>query len=338
MNKITLLKYISKLLPFSKRPDCKRACSYLFVLIESFRYMKANPSKFLLTFNLIFFLSACSSKDKPVTSAKKGPVVHEEVKISEDKDPEVNGPEPLLATDPSSNKSAVVTNTDIYEKLNLAIKNQRDDEIYKQASSLLMQFPQDLKALNALGIYHYKKGRFEAAKYMLTKALQAHPQSYEVLGNLGVVYLAIGEKREAIRNFRKALEINSRDGMSAANLGSIYTHDKNYAKAQAALSIAVESGLKDFRINNNYAISLAANGEYSKSEEIYEQLVRDNGLNKEVLLNYSILLVDHLKKYTKGSEIINRLKLLGVNAEMKSRLVTLENEIKNSANEKTDAK
>lgn len=208
--------------------------------------------------------------------------------------------------------------------LSEAIKNQRDQEIFQAASQVLLDNPNDLKALNAMALYNYKKGRFLAAEYLLKKGIAQHSSAGELHSNLGLVYLADKKKREAMGEFRKALEINPEDPVAAANLGSIFVEEKDYAKGNVALEIIARKGWKDPKALVNYAITLTASGKYIEAEGIYLSLLKDQVSGKEVLFNLAILQIEHLKKYTEGLETINRLKFVGAPGDKRKRLSALE--------------
>lgn len=216
----------------------------------------------------------------------------------------------------------------LYASLDEGIKEQNDEKIYQSATQVLAQSSNDLKALNALAMYHYKRGRFDLCRYLLNKGISASPKTAELYSNLGVVQLAQGEQREAVQSFRKALEINSRDSVAAANLGAIYTREKDFGKAIIVLEIAYGSGIRDVRVLNNYAIALTAQKKYEKAEEIYKVLLKENSTNREYLFNYAILLVDEMGKFQEGLDIINRLKFVGGPADSRNRIIALENKAK----------
>ena len=104
----------------------------------------------------------------------------------------------------------------------------------------------------------------------------------------------------------------------------IYIEEKDYEKALIALETVTKRGWKDPKILINYAIALTANGKYDKAEEIYKGLSRDQSSNREMLLNYAILQIENLKKYTEGLETINRLKFIGPPADSRKKLAALE--------------
>lgn len=215
-----------------------------------------------------------------------------------------------------------------YSSLTDAIKQQNDDAIQKMASEILSQNSKDLTALNALSMVYYKKGRLDAAEYILGKALAAYPDSSEVYSNRGLVLLAQGERREAIRSFRKAIELNPNNAVAGANAGSLYIQDKDYNKAMLSLEIAVKNGLRDLKVMNNYAIVLAATGKVKEASDVYDRLLKDNPSHKEVMLNYSILMIEQMQRYREGLDLLNRLKFVGNSSESREIIKQLENRAK----------
>ncbi|MFS4459657.1 tetratricopeptide repeat protein [Bdellovibrio sp. HCB2-146] len=215
-----------------------------------------------------------------------------------------------------------------YSQLNDAVKADNDEAIYKAATQILVQAPNDPRALNALAMYHYKKGRFDLSRYLLSKALGGQGKTSEIYSNLGIVQLAQNERREAVKSFRKALEMNSSDGVAAANLGAIYVSEKDYNKGAMVLETAYRRGVRDPRVLNNYAVALTATGKYDQAERVYQDALKASNSNKEVLFNYAVLLVEHSQKYQQGLEVINRLKFVGGPADTRNRIIALENKAK----------
>lgn len=228
---------------------------------------------------------------------------------------------------PVEEKKVVVSNSQ-YGRLNEVLKQQNDDQIQKISSEILTQNPKDAKALNSLAMVYYKKGRFDAAEYLLNKAIAFNPNVSELYGNLGVVQLAKNERRDGIKSFRKALELNSQDYIAGANLGSIYIQEKDYRKALMALEVPYKKGTKDPKILNNYAVALAASGKAQEAADIYARILKDNPSHREVLLNYSIVLIDELKKNKEGLDLLNRLKFVGPPSEARETIKDLENRAK----------
>lgn len=208
-----------------------------------------------------------------------------------------------------------------------AIKSQNDEQIYKAATSTLVQNPNDIKAIMALGNYHFKKSQPLAAQYFYSKALGLNSRLSEAHSNMGLTYLALGERRLAIKSFRKAIEENSNDSVAAANLGAIYVQEKDYIKASVLLEIAVKK-VKDVKILNDYAVSLVGIGRYDQAQGLYKDALDKSSGSKEILFNYAILLIDHLKEPKDGLDLLNKIKFLGPSEYMKNRIIALENKAK----------
>lgn len=214
------------------------------------------------------------------------------------------------------------------ERLTEAIRSQNDDSISQATTEILTQNPKDLRALNALAMVYYKRGRYEAAEYLINKAMTIDNNRAELYSNLGLVRMAQGEKREAIKAFRKGLELNNDDAVIGANLGSIYVKEKDYSKAELALEIPIRKGSKDLKTLNNYAIALTGVGKHDKALAIYEKLMKDNPGKSDIMLNYSILLIEHKQKYREGIDILNRLKFVGAPSESRNLIKDLESKAK----------
>ena len=155
-----------------------------------------------------------------------------------------------------------------------------------------------------------------------------NPNSSEVHNNLALTLLAQNQNREALQEFRKALALNNDEGAAAANLGSIYVEQKSFTKALVANEMAYKRNNKDPKVLNNYAISLTAVGKYKEAKDVYQRALSLNGDNKEIVVNYAILLIDHLNENKEGLDLINKARFLGISPEARNRINTLENKAK----------
>lgn len=208
--------------------------------------------------------------------------------------------------------------------LDKSLQDVSDSKLYDQATSGLLQDPNSVNWLNALGLYYYKRGQFKTAEYLLSKAIQKNPQDFSLYTNLGVVYLAMGEKYKAIKTMRKSIELNPNDSVSAANLGSLYLEAKDFEKALVATETAYKAGLKDYKLMNNYGVALMMTGDSKNAKDILDQALKLQSSSKEIMLNQSILLIEFMKEYKLGLDNINRLKFLGTPADLKGTLNQLE--------------
>lgn len=276
--------------------------------------------KRIITCFSLLALAACSSSPTKETPEESKTAVAEAPKVEVDEFKDLEKVEPVRPVTPPAPSQ--------YAALNEAIKSQSDERIYQASTQILTQSPNDARALNALAMYHYKRGRFDLCRYLLGKAISSSPKTAELYSNLGIVQLAQNERRDAVKSFRKALDINNDEAVAAANLGAIYVQERDFAKAGVVLETAYRKGVRDPRVLNNYGIALTAQGKLDRAEEMYKAALKDSGNNKEVLFNYAILLVDHMQKYQDGLEVINRLKFVGGPADSRNRIIALENKAK----------
>ena len=273
----------------------------------------------------VLFLAACSSA--PVATTESS----DDSGLSVSDAPAIEGkasaPEEVKSA-PEPERPKVQVGASQYSNLNAAIKAGNDDGIYRAATDILAQSSNDSRALNALAMYHYKRGRFDLSRYLLSKALSTNVKSSELYSNLGIVQLAQNERREAIKSFRKALEINRDDAVAASNLGSIYVQEKDYNKGALVLETAYRKGIRDARVLNNYAVALTAQGKFDKAADLYKGILKENNSNREAMYNYAVLLIDRMAKYEDGLEVIGRLKFVGGPGDTRNKIIALENKAK----------
>jgi Tfp pilus assembly protein PilF len=216
--------------------------------------------KKLVVFTSILTVAACSTAPKQENIVTEAPKASDSHMVQDA--PAVKTEESRAAVRDEPSRPTAQASSGQYALLNEGIKEQSDEKIYQGSTQILAQAPNDARALNALAMYHYKRGRYDLCRYLLSKAISAHPRAAELYSNLGIVQLAQGEKREAVQSFRKALEINNTEAVAASNLGAIYTQEKDYGKAQIVLETAYSRGVRYARVLNNYAITLTSQGKY----------------------------------------------------------------------------
>jgi Flp pilus assembly protein TadD len=287
-------------------------------------------NKFIFILSALFIVG-CASGPKSVSDGEEsgGMNVSDAPALegSEESTPAASAKEAPEAQ-PEPEKKPVVIASSHYSALNSAIKSQNDEAIYKAATDILAQSSADPRASNALAMYHYKRGRFDLSRYLLSKAISGSPRTAELYSNLGVVQLAQNERRDAVKSFRKALEMNSQEPVAAANLGAIYVQERDYNKGAMILEVAYKKGIRDARVLNNYGIALTATGKYDKANDMYKAALKESDSNREVMLNYAILLIDKMEKYQDGLEVLNRLKFVGGPADSRNKIIALENKAK----------
>lgn len=278
----------------------------------------------ILTLTLV--LAACSSSTKTESyddMTETQPL--SDVTESTTKLPE---PQPLptpVSTDAQSGDS---TTDKLHDQLDAAIQKQDDRAIALTSRELLIRSPKDIKALNAIALYYYRHSDVEAAKSFMNKAIASDPNVSMLHSNLGMILQTQKDTFEATRAYREALRIDPNNPIASANLGSIYASQKNYMKAQFALETAVMKGQRDWRTLSNYGTSLMAVGKYKEAEAPLKKASELQPQNAEILMNYAILLVDHLGKPSQGLELINKIRYIGPGPDLRKRISELENRAK----------
>ncbi|MBL7545469.1 MAG: tetratricopeptide repeat protein [Bdellovibrionaceae bacterium] len=291
-----------------------------------------NRAIIILVATMSLILVHCSSKNKSSGNANvdastevPGTIIEESTSQSQRTVKRASQqPNPAPVTAIANTQRSSTPSSNAYGALNQHIKNQDEESILKEGSSLLMKNPNDTKAINAMAMSYYKRGQYPLAKNLLLRALKIDGSAYEVHSNLGVVQLAVGEKNEALKSFKKAIELNPNDYVSASNAGSLYVVEQDFDKASVVLEIAYSKGYRNTKVLSNYAIALTATGKYDKADKIYREALKENSNNKEVLFNHAILLIHFLKRNEEGLEIVKKLKFLGVPEEGRRRLQELE--------------
>jgi Tfp pilus assembly protein PilF len=285
--------------------------------------------KLFLTFVTLGLLVACatdSSAPKNIDGDNNDAALASDAEIAGEQraNDEVKAQKKELAPSKTTVSAAAASNS----TLALAFQSGNDETLKRSAIQILQQNPNDVRALNALGLYHYRRGHFPAAQLMFNKALKVDNNSSELHNNLGLVLLSQKDLSAALKEFRTALQLNPENGDAAVNIGAIYVENQDYNKALVAMEIAYKKNARDVRVLNNYGIALAATGKYDQANDVYKEALRISSSDKNVLLNQAILYVDHLKKYQDGLDIVNKIKFLGLTSEARSTIIGLENRAK----------
>lgn len=184
----------------------------------------------------------------------------------------------------------------------------------------------DLQALNALGVFYAEQGKLGLARILFARAQKAHPNEPGLYNNQGVLFLKEGKQRPAIAALRKAMETKGSYTVGAANLGAIFCEYKDYGRAADLLDNAYGAVRGDLKrggiavdVANNYALALMGSGDPEKAKDIFKNILEADNGNVTALLNYSILLIHHLKEKKEGEKQLNRLRFVGEDGDSRIR-------------------
>lgn len=197
-----------------------------------------------------------------------------------------------------------------YQTLAQAVRSGRANAIIDEASKILGENQHDPVALNALALYHFRKGRIGAAKLLINRAFEKNQPTAGLYNNLGVILLEEGDQAGALENFKKALRIDDHHPEALGNLGSLYVQGGDYSKALPLLEQSYKQNRGNAAIANNYAIALRASKSFDRAASVYEDLIKQNSRNVEALLNYAILMIDYMNKPKDGLALVYKVKFL----------------------------
>jgi len=91
------------------------------------------------------------------------------------------------------------------------------------------------EALNNLGTYYYRDGRFETAASLFQRALRANPDSFVAQVNLGGALISLGDYPRAIAENTKALAMRPDDSLAHAQMGQALFYLMRYDEALSHL-------------------------------------------------------------------------------------------------------
>lgn len=275
---------------------------------------------------LFLILVGCSSSQKTTNSQE----------LNREPSPRDAGLVEMSPTKPSTLESlppvTIETKVNVEDKLDKklqeAIIKQNDRAIAISAREILIREPQNISALNALALFHYRKGQIDLAKSLLNKAIASDSKVSLLYSNLAFIYQSTDDEEQAVQIYRQALQIDDSNAIAAANLGALYLRRKDYQKAKVAFDIAVNKGQRDWKTLSNYGVTLMALGLYPQADQQFKKAVELQSQNLQVQMNYAILLIEHMNKLTEGLAVLNRVRFMGPGPDLRKKISELEKRAK----------
>lgn len=199
---------------------------------------------------------------------------------------------------------------DKYKSLQTAFRSRDEKSVREESAKILAKNPQDVVALNALAVSSIQRGQLRAARYYLESALKYHKEEPALFNNFAVIEWKEGRLDESILYLKKSYRISSRHPETLSNLGMIYA---KYGEAQKAVTLLSEAYSKNKSplVGAHLALAYTMKGEFKQAESLYESLVKNDTKDHNLLINYSLLLVDRLNKVKEAIPFVNRLSFLG---------------------------
>lgn len=124
-------------------------------------------------------------------------------------------------------------------------RDGRQDEAEELYKELVKESPDNVRALNNLGVLLDEMGRHEEAVSYLRVAKEVEPQNSEVLGNLGAALGALGRYSDAENELRLAYRLDSSNLQIRGNLGILLFRRGLYEQAVTELSAVCSAQPED---------------------------------------------------------------------------------------------
>ncbi|MCY4512216.1 MAG: tetratricopeptide repeat protein [Bdellovibrionales bacterium] len=181
-----------------------------------------------------------------------------------------------------------------------AIKSGKERTLLKTVSRILNKDPDNILAINALGLFYLKHKKPQMGVLVMNRVLSKKPDIAPLLNNLGIVFLRQKDVRQAIVWFKKALEADDSDVIANANLGTIFVKQGNFASALPYLTktynqaegVWSKEDKRFIAAFNNYGVALAGVGDWKSAHLLYKGMTKQPAVPSAILLNQAIVLAE----------------------------------------------
>lgn len=176
--------------------------------------------------------------------------------------------------------------------------------------------PESWEAVNALGLFFYRRGRYPEALHWLQTLTRLIPESSWGYNNLASVYFALGRLDDARASLESAFRArHGQDYMVAANLGTLLWNEGRNAEAVGWYERALSLNDRDFRVWGDLGFALDALGESDRARTCFRRATQgaeaqltmtpDDSVLLALLANYAALLGDHAAARKRMAEVGN---------------------------------
>jgi len=159
-------------------------------------------------------------------------------------------------------------------------KNRQWNQAAYVYQTILEAVPDQVEALNFLGVLLHQAGKTDEGAEMISKAISLCPDYVDAISNLGNIHRWNGELTKAEESFRRAAELAPSQPEAFNNLGVILKNQGRYREAEVALrraiEIAPERGDAHFNLGNVLEQSLRreeASHEYRRAIELMPAVI-----------------------------------------------------------------
>jgi Flp pilus assembly protein TadD len=160
-----------------------------------------------------------------------------------------------------------------------------------EARAALKRRPDDVDALNRLGIALWRQGELTEAERHYRRALAINPDDAGVLTNLGVVLAAQNRKDEAVIAYRAAVQRKGDLFATRMNLGIVLSDIGRFDEAGKWLQSALELAPSSAEVLQNVGMNLSRQARWAEAIEYYERATRLKPDDPELHRSFSSVLL-----------------------------------------------
>ena len=149
-------------------------------------------------------------------------------------------------------------------------KLEEAEHLYKE---ILKTNPNNLTAMNNLGILLRSLGRFDEAEASYKKVIELKPDYVEAHNNLGVLLRSLGRFDEAELSYKKAIELKPDYVEAHNNLGNVLKELGRFDEAEASYKKAIELKPDYVQAHNNLGVTLQKLSRFDEAEASYKKAI-----------------------------------------------------------------
>ena len=139
---------------------------------------------------------------------------------------------------------------------------------------VLRHRPDDVDAMNELGVAVWKLGREAEAEEIYRRAYAINPDDFRIWTNLGLVLMTQEREDEAEACFRESLRLQPRSFHAHMSIGNVLSNRGDFDGANEWLGSALAMCPDSVEALQNVAMNLARQGRLAESIEHYERAAR----------------------------------------------------------------
>jgi len=177
--------------------------------------------------------------------------------------------------------------------LRLAVAAHRAGRLDKAAAgyhAVLFQRPDDIQALNFLGLLEIQRGRLDAAESAIDRALDRRPDYADALYNRGMIRKLRGDPEGAAAALRRSLALKPGQAQAFNSLGVVLDELGRPAEAIAAYEDALRLWPDYTDALNNLGVALGAQGRSEDAISLFGRALVRAPASAEILNNRGVAL------------------------------------------------